>query len=332
MQEPLVSVNMITYNHEPYIRKAIDCVLAQKTNFPFELVIGEDCSTDGTRKIVFDYAGRYPGIIRLITSEQNVGMMKNAYRTGQACRGKYVAFCEGDDYWQRDDKLQMQADYLEGHLECSLICSDYDILYENTGKRITHYNRKHRFDPGAINDFKYILRGSGGIQTCTVMARKDLIVKAIENNAEIFKSDKPQPCGDLPLWTALVRLGPIYYLDDSLATYRRLVVSAVHNLSETKVLGTSIAMKEMILGLLDKYQMDEHEKYLHRQDLWKRKLKLAYYDKNPVMARQAKVQLKRISLMEWMQYFGALYPILHIMVKPLIRLFCRSLIPTVHKE
>jgi glycosyltransferase involved in cell wall biosynthesis len=330
MQDPLVSVNMITYNHEPYIRKAIDCILAQKTNFPFELVIGEDCSTDGTREIVFDYAGRYPDIIRVITSVRNVGMMKNVYRTGQACRGKYVAFCEGDDYWQRDDKLQMQADYLERHLECSLICSDYDTLYENSGKLISQCNRRQGLSPGAINDIKYIIRGTSGIQTCTVMARRDLTVRAIENNAEIFKSDKPQPCGDLPLWTALARLGTINYLDDSLATYRRLEVSAVHNLSKSWVLVTSIAMKEMILCLLDKYQMDEGEKYLHRQDLWKRKLMLAYYDKNPVMAMQAKGQLKNISLTEWMQYFGAIFPMLHVMVKPLIRLFCRS-IPTVPK-
>src|SRR5450759_4098791 len=104
MQEPLVSVCMITYNHEPYIRKAIDCVLAQRTNFPFELVLGEDYSTAGTRKIVFDYAKRYPDIIRVITSEQNVGMHKNGSRTGQACRGRYIAYCEGDDYWHHPYK------------------------------------------------------------------------------------------------------------------------------------------------------------------------------------------------------------------------------------
>ena len=90
--EPLVSVKMLTYNHEPYIAKAIECVLAQKTNFAFELVIGEDCSTDGTREIVFDYAQRFPEIIRVITSDQNVGMKKNSKRVNAALRGKYIAW------------------------------------------------------------------------------------------------------------------------------------------------------------------------------------------------------------------------------------------------
>ena len=94
MDKPLVSVHMITYNHAPYIVKAIEGVIQQKTNFPFELVIGEDCSTDGTREIVFEYRKKYPDIIRVITSEQNVGAIKNGYRTEKACRGKYIAYCE----------------------------------------------------------------------------------------------------------------------------------------------------------------------------------------------------------------------------------------------
>ncbi len=128
MTTPLVSVKMITYNHEPYIRQAIEGVLSQKTNFPFELVIGEDCSTDGTREIVFDYAKRYPDIIHVITSEFNVGMKANGKRTFDACKGKYIAYCEGDDYWNRDDKLQKQVNYMESHPECGLVCSNYDVI------------------------------------------------------------------------------------------------------------------------------------------------------------------------------------------------------------
>src|SRR4030042_6002267 len=123
MTEPLVSVKMITYNHAPYIAQAIEGVLQQKTNFPFELVIGEDCSTDGTRAIVLEYQRKYSDIIRVITSDNNVGAYENIRRTSKACRGRYVAFCDGDDFWHDPSKLQKQTDYLETHPECGLVYS-----------------------------------------------------------------------------------------------------------------------------------------------------------------------------------------------------------------
>src|ERR1700690_2758382 len=113
MKEPLVSVKMITYNHAPYITRAIEGVLQQKTTFPFELIIGEDCSTDGTREIVFAYQKKYPDIIRVITSDKNVGMNINGLRTIKAGKGKYIALCEGDDYWHNPEKLQKKVDFLK---------------------------------------------------------------------------------------------------------------------------------------------------------------------------------------------------------------------------
>ena len=109
---PLVSVHMITYNRALYIRQAIDGVLAQNTTFPIELVIGEDCSTDGTREIVFEYQRQHPDLIRLVVSDSNVGASDNSRRSLALCRGKYIAFCEGDDYWTDSYKLQKQADFL----------------------------------------------------------------------------------------------------------------------------------------------------------------------------------------------------------------------------
>jgi Glycosyltransferases involved in cell wall biogenesis len=97
--QPLVSVCCITYNHEPYIAQAIEGMLMQKTDLPIELIIGEDCSTNRTRELVVDYQKKHPDIIRESTSEKNVGMHKNGQRMGKACRGEYIALCEGDDYW-----------------------------------------------------------------------------------------------------------------------------------------------------------------------------------------------------------------------------------------
>ena len=127
---PLVSVITITYNHEPYIAKTIEGVLMQQVNFPIEFIIAEDCSTDKTRNIVLDYANRYPEQIKVITSEGNVGAEANERRALLAARGKYIAFCEGDDYWTDPLKLQKQVDFLENNPEysaCFHRFRDYDV-------------------------------------------------------------------------------------------------------------------------------------------------------------------------------------------------------------
>ena len=110
MTRPLVSVVTLAYNQAPFIARCIEGALMQKTDFPFEIVIGEDCSTDGTRDIVFGYARRYPELIKTVTSDSNVGMAANAARTFQILPGAYIASCEGDDYWIDPLKLQKQYD------------------------------------------------------------------------------------------------------------------------------------------------------------------------------------------------------------------------------
>src|SRR5574344_800398 len=127
---PLLSIVTITYNHEPFIAKTIEGVLMQQVNFPIELIIAEDCSTDGTRAICQQYAEQYPDLIRLITSESNVGAIANERRARLAARGKYIAFCEGDDYWGDPLKLQKQVDFLESHPEYSVTfhrCKHYHV-------------------------------------------------------------------------------------------------------------------------------------------------------------------------------------------------------------
>ncbi len=139
MAEPLVSVMMITYNHAKYIAKAIEGIVQQKTTFPIELVIGEDCSTDGTREIVYEYRSKYPNIIRVITSDRNVGIKINAKRTRKACSGTYVAFCEGDDYWHHPEKLQKQVDYMASHPDCGLVYSNYNVHNIQSKKTIKDF-------------------------------------------------------------------------------------------------------------------------------------------------------------------------------------------------
>jgi glycosyltransferase involved in cell wall biosynthesis len=118
--EPMVSVAVITYNHEQFIAQAIESVLMQETTFAVELLIGEDCSTDGTRQIVQAYAAKYPNVTRAFLRERNLGMARNYEAVWQACRGEYIAWLEGDDYWRTPQKLQKQIGLMEANPHYSM--------------------------------------------------------------------------------------------------------------------------------------------------------------------------------------------------------------------
>lgn len=137
--DKMVSVFMLAYNHEKYIAEAIESVLMQKTDFDFDIVIGEDCSTDATRHIVLEYAQKYPNKIKPILHNVNVGAMLNQMYVLEACTGKYVAMCEGDDYWTDPFKLQKQVDFLEANKEYVLTTHGYRIVkYDSDPHTIDH--------------------------------------------------------------------------------------------------------------------------------------------------------------------------------------------------
>ncbi len=118
---PELTVCIITYNHEKYIRQCLEGVMIQKTDFPFDVVIGEDCSTDGTRSVIREFETRYPRIIKPLYHKSNVGSARNNYEyCFPLIKSKYIAICDGDDYWTDPYKLQKQYDFLEQHPECAL--------------------------------------------------------------------------------------------------------------------------------------------------------------------------------------------------------------------
>lgn len=131
---PLVTIRCITYNHEPFIRRCLDGFVMQKTNFPFEAVVHDDASTDGTADIIREYAEKYPHIIKPIYEKENLWSKRDGSLQrvmDAAMRGKYVAMCEGDDYWIDPNKLQTQVDFMEAHPEYSMCFHAVRVEYEN---------------------------------------------------------------------------------------------------------------------------------------------------------------------------------------------------------
>ena len=248
--EPVISVAMITYNHEPYIAQAIDGVLQQETSFPLELVIGEDCSTDRTRQIVFDYQRKHPAVIRVLVSENNVGGCRNVVRVEAACRGKYVAFCEGDDYWHDTHKLQRQVAFLEENADYGMVHSGYRIHHTQTGT-ITQAKMAAACDFHDEDAYLELLARRRRIRTLTVVVKRDILQRVIAENPEC--RDERYLLGDFQRWLEISRVTKVKCIPDCLATYNVLHHSATQHSSAAARLRFQLSVKKLISHYLQKY-------------------------------------------------------------------------------
>lgn len=149
----LLSVAVITYNMERYLRTLLDSILKQKVSFPYEIVIDDDCSPDRSREIIREFQLKYPDIIRPIFRDQNVGGSRNMFGVMNNCKGKYIAILEGDDFWEAEDKLQFQVDFLEKHPEyIGMTCNSW---CEHGDKPTYSQLMRNRTEPKvfSFNDF-----------------------------------------------------------------------------------------------------------------------------------------------------------------------------------
>ena len=229
-KHPIVSVHMITYNHEPYIRQAIEGVMMQKTDFEFELVIGEDCSKDKTREICFEYQKKYPDKIRVLWWHENVTKFGgNDRRVSAHCRGEFIAFCEGDDYWIDPLKLQKQVDVMRKYPNVGFcFCGAYN--YSADDGIFRDYYLSSNFPIGFMDGKSYIKRnvfGSGingvlgresFVRTASAIVRADVMNKA---KREFELLSWRLFLADVPLWLSVSALSDVYYLQDRVAVYRR---------------------------------------------------------------------------------------------------------------
>jgi glycosyltransferase involved in cell wall biosynthesis len=250
-KHPLVSVHMITFNHEPYIARAIEGVLMQETDFPIELVIGEDCSTDRTREIVLEYQRKHPDVIRVVLWDKNVGIRRNSQRLDGLLRGKYVAFNEGDDYWTHPKKLQKQVDVLESKPEMGLVSSGFDRYTVETGKLIRWRPRRYR--PSRYTDkFTMMLTGAYPYpRICTVCMRRDLLVSVRRDNPDTFSDEFPM--ADTQTWLEASRVADMEAINESLAVHNILRESACHSRDAERIREFLRLGNRLLLKFVRKY-------------------------------------------------------------------------------
>ncbi|MBC5766916.1 glycosyltransferase [Ramlibacter albus] len=202
--QPTVSVCMISYNHGKFIAQAIESILSQEVDFPIELVIGDDCSTDNTFDICEAYARKDPRV-KLLSRERNLGVMPNFSRTLQACTGKYIAVCEGDDYWVAPSKLAIQVSFLESHPDYAGATHQSDVLI---GDRVA---RKFKLGVPETILTKDLIAGRL-FHTASVLFRREAV--------ELFCGAPLVLSCDRLLNLCITFAGKIHYSEETMCVYR----------------------------------------------------------------------------------------------------------------
>ena len=210
---PLVSIVCFAYNHEKYISQALDSFVAQKVNFNYEIVVHDDASTDKTALIIRDFQEKHPHLFRPIFQDINQHSIEKGRvsRIGfNAARGKYIALCEGDDYWTDPNKLQKQVDFLESNTSNSACAHQSTVIYEDSTRKSHEFNNIRT----NCNFYKHDLLGLRKFHTASFVFRSDIL-----RNISKFPSNITS--GDRALYLLCSLYGPIGYLHDSMCIYRK---------------------------------------------------------------------------------------------------------------
>lgn len=257
-----VSVIVTTYNQAKTIGRTLDSILAQKCDFTYEIIIGEDCSTDSTLSVCRTYAEKYPDIIRLIENVTNKGLRDNYYDCILRCAGDYIADCAGDDYWIDPLKLQKQHDILEANPKVTLVHTDWEFYDVSTGKTSPSdpKGEKTQFRKPIVHGSDLLLpiishEASPIVHLCSAMYRKSAIIQAY--GADQYPFRHPGfPCEDIQLIAALASMGDIAYIPDVTLLYTVGECSVSNTPDSGKTFDFYYGSLELTCYLAEKYGLN----------------------------------------------------------------------------
>ena len=264
MTTPVVSISVVTYNHADFIQQCLEGLISQKTNFPFEILLGEDDSKDTTRSICLDYAERYPNLIRLFLHSRDTVITINDKPTGRfnfinnikSAKGKYIAICEGDDYWTDQYKLQKQVNFLENN-------SGYTLVFNNCNQLINNRIVEETRYVGEFSFLDFITKKRSDympLRTVSSMFKRD--VDVIDFFSREFRTTQ---IGDYPLFLLMLTKGKGYCLEDVMCVRRRHTGGVSNNFQKIYRLETRIQVLESFLknGLVPEEYIFEVKKILN---------------------------------------------------------------------
>ena len=257
-----LSIVVITYNHERYIRHCLDSILMQDVDFSFEVVISDDCSTDRTVEIIREYAEKYPNIIKPNLRTINVGATQNHYDCFLRCAGKYVAILDGDDFWTDKQKLKTQTKFLENNSAYIACTQRYSVVDENNNITQESYHGAGKPESGdyTINDFqKYIYYGHQG-----TLVFRNIFLEPRYDYSIIYQADR-WIC-DITLCLILTCQGKIHVSDDNMASYRSFQRRGGTNYSSSIARENRCIERLNFLEKLEIYCRDEMNVEIQHED------------------------------------------------------------------
>ena len=276
-ERPLVSILCTAYMHQEYIAQTLDSFLMQETDFPFEILVSDDASADGTAQIIEDYAARYPDVIRPFIMKENIFSQGRNFYTEfffPQARGKYICLCEGDDYWTDPGKLQMQADFLEEHPEYSACVHDTMLHYcgsDRPDEPLLHHGKDMDIDLELI-----IAGASRAYHTSSFMARAKILTDTQPFYHVAYSYGFTDHAN--ALWLRLN--GKIRYFDKIMSVYR---INSGGDAWSSGVDGEYEKLRRFVTGELEMFrslllQVEGREKDLIQQAIIKQEFELMYIE------------------------------------------------------
>lgn len=255
---PLVSVLITTYNQERYIGQTLDSVLAQQCDFDYEIVIGEDCSSDRTLAVCEMYRQRYPDKISVLANPKNKGVTANYFDTFLKCRGKYIADCGGDDYWIDPYKLQKQVEILEKRSDVILVHTNWCERIEETGETVRDARGKKGGWKAVIQEGEEGMERLIDQRDCPFALlssscfRREPLRESYYRDPDLFRNPA-YPCEDYQIWFTLLRKGVFYYLDEETTVYRINAESVSYSRTYSKEFRFYFSLFRLRLDILSRY-------------------------------------------------------------------------------
>lgn len=271
MNKPIITIACTTYNHEKFIEGAIRGFLMQKTTFPIEIIIHDDASTDSTASIVVKYAKKYPKLIFPILQEENQyskGIKPWHNFVFPKAKGKYIALCEGDDYWTDPLKLQKQVDFLDKNSEISATYHNVDRFDYNTKKTdFIEYYKENTF----LTEDDIIFAGGKTTPTLSAVFRSKFLNSAPK---WVFNS----PVGDIPLVFYLMSQGKLYYFKDIMGVYRENLPGSWTQNTKNNNWKKNLTYKVKFTGFVQNYNRFTHFKFSDKlNDLYSSNNKIKHF-------------------------------------------------------
>lgn len=220
MMQEMISIVVLTYNQEATIGRTLDAILMQRCHLPFEIVIGEDSSTDHTRAICQEYAQKHPDTIRLFCNTQNKGIVNNYFDCLLQCRGKYIADCAGDDFWTDAEKLEKELKVMETNPQVTMVITNWQYYNEQTHQTSPSRQIQHAPITPGRQLLKAIItqQNMSVFHLCTALYRADVFRKAYEEDSHLFR-DEDYVSEDMQIAFTMARYGDIAYLPDVTLNY-----------------------------------------------------------------------------------------------------------------